>query len=344
MRLTTTLTLTLTASLASTACFAQPDSTPTEVFDQVWTDFDQYYGLFEVKGIDWDQTYTELRPLVDDSMSDAELHALLVDMLEPLADKHVTLYPASNPELPTWSVDLIDGAFPLPPLSIELVEREYLSNERSLPAGISVGRLSDELGYLHIPSFDAKRADYRKALDEALDKLEGVTGIVVDVRDNPGGYDPNAQYVAGRFASERRLYMTVRKRSGPEHDQFTAPIDWYVEPTGDRQFTGPVVLLTTYATQSAGETFCLAMRERDELISVGDTTAGAFSDNILREAGNGWAYTISVGDYRASDGESYEGVGLSPDVEIVNTAADLAAGRDRVLQAAIEQLELMLEP
>jgi len=163
-------------------------------------------------------------------------------------------------------------------------------------------------------------------------------GLVVDVRDNPGGYDTNAQYVAGRFARDRRPYMRVRKRSGPERGQFGPRIDWYVAPTGDRQFTGPIALLTSYATQSAGETFCLAMRERDDVVSIGDTTAGAFSDAILREAGNGWAYTISVGDYRAADGLSYEGIGLAPDREVPGSAADLEAGHDLALEAAIAEL------
>jgi carboxyl-terminal processing protease len=55
------------------------------------------------------------------------------------------------------------------------------------------------------------------------------------------------------------------------------------------------------------------MRELPHVTHLGETTAGAFSDAILRETYYGWAYTISVGDYRAADGESYEGVGLVPD-------------------------------
>jgi carboxyl-terminal processing protease len=336
----TTLTFALPLALAGTfACMPAPSSTPAAVFEQVWTDFDDYYGLFVVKGVDWDRSHDELQPRVDDDTSDAELHAVLVDMLEPLEDAHVTLYPATSPALPTWSFDLVDGRFPLPAMSLSLVEQTYLDDAVTLDAEILVGRLSPELGYIHVPHFDASGGAYRRALDDALEHLEGIAGLVVDVRDNPGGYDTNAQYVAGRFARERRPYMSVRKRSGPGREDFAPPIVWHVAPTGDRQFTGPIALLTSHATQSAGETFGLAMRERDDLVALGTTTAGAFSDAILREAGNGWAYTISVGDYRAADGRSYEGIGLAPDVEVESTVDDLDAGRDRVLEAAITELE-----
>lgn len=335
--------LAFVALFGTSACVAEPPSTPSAVFEQVWTDFDDYYGLFAVKRVDWDRSFDELRPRVDDDTSEAELYAVLVEMLEPLDDAHVSLYPASSPSLPTWSVDLEDGRFPLPAMSLSLVEHEYLDDAATLDAGILVGRLAPTLGYIHIPDFDASGGAYRRALDDALEHLDGVAGLVVDVRDDPGGYDTNAQYVAGRFARERRPYMSVRKRSGPARDDFGPTIVWHVAPTGDRQFTGPIALLTTHATQSAGETFSLAMRERDDLVTVGTTTAGAFSDAILREAGNGWAYTISVGDYRAADGRSYEGIGLAPDVEVANTARDLDAGRDRVLEAAIAELEALVE-
>jgi carboxyl-terminal processing protease len=316
----------------------EPESSPTAVFEQVWTDFDQYYGLFAVKGVDWDARHAELAPLVHDQLSDAELYALLIELLEPLDDKHVSLYPAGS-DLPTWSVDLIDGRFPLPKLDLELIRREYADSWIAPHPLIAGGRLrAGSIGYIHIGGFDGSERSYRLALDELLDKLTEVDAMVVDIRDNPGGFDPLAQYVAGRFASERALYMTVRKRIGPNHEQFGEPVEWYVEPGEGRRFTGPIALLTTHATQSAGETFTLAMRRRAELVQIGSTTAGAFSDNIMREAGNGWAYTISVGDYRDHLGVSHEGRGLAPELALENTAADLQARRDPVLELAIAQL------
>ena len=318
-----------------------PEPTPTAVFEQVWADFDQYYGLFEVKGVDWQARHAELAPLVHDELSDAELYALLIELLEPLDDKHVTLFPTGS-DLPTWSVDLVDGRFPTPAFDLQLIRAEYLDTWIAPHPLIAGGRLaagsSASVGYIHIGGFEGSERSYRLALDELLDTLADVDAMVLDIRDNPGGFDPLAQYVAGRFASERALYMTVRKRVGPGHDELGEPVEWYVEPSDDRRFTKPIALLTTYATQSAAETFALALRRRAELVQIGGTTAGAFSDNIMREAGNGWSYTISVGDYRDHLGDSYEGIGLAPDIALENTLADLEARRDPTLERAIAEL------
>jgi carboxyl-terminal processing protease len=316
----------------------EPEPTPTAVFEQVWSDFDQYYGLFAVKGVDWDAQHAELAPLVHDELSDAELYALLIQLLEPLDDKHVSLFPTGT-DLPTWSVDLVDGHFPTPAFDLELIRAEYLDTWIAPHPLIAGGRLeAGTIGYIHIGGFEGSERSYRLALDELLDALADVDAMIIDIRDNPGGFDPLAQSVAGRFASERALYMTVRKRVGPDRDDFGEPVEWYVEPSDDQRFTGPVALLTTHATQSAGETFALALLRRADIVQIGGTTAGAFSDNIMREAGNGWTYTISVGDYRDHLGNSYEGIGLAPDIAIENTLADLEARRDPTLEQAIEQL------
>src|SRR5690606_30673414 len=193
-----------------------------------------------------------------------------------------------------------DGAFPAPPFDLDVVRERYLESARRPHPAITYGLLSSELGYLALSSFDGSVKGFEDGMDEALEAFSGAAGLVVDVRGNAGGFDPLAQYVAGRFADEERLYMTVRKRNGPGHGDFGEPVEWTVAPTGPSQYTGPIVLLTTYATQSAGETFALAMRELPHVTHLGDTTAGAFSDAIMRETTNGWAYTISVGDYRAA--------------------------------------------
>ncbi len=340
MRTARSIALSLLVPFVLSGCIArrEPADTPTHAFDRLWRDFDEYYGLFEVKQVDWEALHALHRPRVHDAMSDADLYAVVVDLLSELDDKHVTLYPATNPELPNFAVDLVNGAFPAPPFDPEVVRASYLSGAASPHPAITYGFLSPTLGYLHISSFDGTVDEFEGPLDDALRALGVVEGLVVDVRDNPGGFDPLAQYAAGRFADARRLYMTVRKRNGPAHADFGPAVAWYVEPSGSFQYIGPIVLLTTYATQSAGETFALAMRELPHVVHVGETTAGAFSDAILRETYNGWAYTISVGDYRAADGQSYEGVGLVPDVVDVNTEGELRMGIDRVLERGVEML------
>lgn len=331
--------LLLSFSLLVVSCDAplfdrHPDASPVTVFEEVHRDFREYYGLFGVKNVDWADAYARHRPRITETTTDAELYAVLVEMFAELDDAHVVLYPATNPELPVASVDLVDGVFIEPPFDEDLVVDSYLAWSRTPHPAMTYGAFDDGIGYLHLNSFDGSVADFEGAMDEALGALAEAPGCIVDIRDNPGGFDPLAQYVAGRFAEARHLYMTVRKRSGPALDAFTDPVDWYVEPTGTSQYVRPIAVLSTYATQSAGETFLLAMKALPHVTHVGETSAGALSDNIMREASNGWAYTISVGDYRDADGLTHESVGIVPDIESLGTYDAIRAGQDLVLEDA----------
>jgi C-terminal processing protease CtpA/Prc len=160
--------------------------------------------------------------------------------------------------------------------------------------------------------------------------------MILDIRDNSGGFDPNAQYVAGRLAAKEMLYMTTRKKNGPGPNDFAETREWYVSPTGRQQFTKPIIVLTTATTASAAETFLLALRTQDHIRHMGTPTAGSFSDNPSWEAPNGWMYTISVGDFRAADGSSYEGIGISPEILFPSQREDWVAGKDRVLEKALD--------
>jgi C-terminal processing protease CtpA/Prc len=81
------------------------------------------------------------------------------------------------------------------------------------------------------------------------------------------------------------------------------------------------------------------MNELENITQMGDYTSGGFSDNIARELPNGWFCFMSIGDYRAADGESYEGIGIKPEIELVNSKEDILSSTDKVLEKAIEILQ-----
>ena len=79
-----------------------------------------------------------------------------------------------------------------------------------------------------------------------------------------------------------------------------------------RAFLGPVYLLTSDVTLSAGEVFALYMRALPNVIQVGGNTRGAFSDMIEKPLPNGWTLSLSAEVYRDPQGQSYEAQGLPP--------------------------------
>ncbi len=81
------------------------------------------------------------------------------------------------------------------------------------------------------------------------------------------------------------------------------------------------------------------MRENDNVLHMGTKTAVAFSDVIAHQLPNGWIITVGVGDYRGSDGKSYEGIGITPKIIIANKKSDVLAGVDKALEMASEMLK-----
>lgn len=315
----------------------ESENTPAGIFRHIWNDYKINYGLFSVKKLDWDSVYQAHRVQIHENTTTAQLYAQVVSILSLLNDRHITLYPASNPELPTWSVDLDSaGTYVLEDFNGEVIKNNYLTELKESSPVIQYGKLNDQIGYLHILHFNGSRKEYENGMDAALQDLASLQGMILDIRDNSGGFDPNAQYVAGRLAAKEMLYMTTRKKNGPGPNDFAETREWYVRPTGRQQFTKPIIVLTTATTASAAETFLLALRTQDHIRHMGTPTAGSFSDNPSWEAPNGWMYTISVGDFRAADGSSYEGIGISPEILFPSQREDWVAGKDRVLEKALD--------
>ena len=314
------------------------DNTMKDNFQLMWDKFDSHYGLFIVKGIDWDSVYTACLPQANVAQTDEELYKVLTGMLRILNDQHVTIY-TTDPSIPDFNSGY-NGPLPAQEdFYFKVVRDHYLTNYTELTDAFGYGMLQGNIGYIHISSFKDALKEYKTYMDKALNSLVGTKGIVFDIRDHSGGSDHVSKYIAGRFCSNKKLFMTSKKRNGPNHNDFEQTYQWYVEPEDGTKYTNPVILLTTSRTISAGETFTLAMKENTNVIQLGDTTAGAFSDEIFFELMNGWIYSISVGDYRSSDGKSYEGKGIGPDILSVNNKSDLLQNTDKTLELAIDQIK-----
>jgi tetratricopeptide (TPR) repeat protein len=112
-----------------------------------------------------------------------------------------------------------------------------------------------------------------------------------------------------------------------------------VEPGGSLQFTGSTVLLTNRGTASAAERFVLALRVLPQVTVVGDLTEGALSAQFPDQMPNGWTLWVSFVNVTDQNGVNWDGVGIPPDLRVVNTAADVTAGVDRPLEFAQQFLE-----
>ncbi|UOQ51351.1 S41 family peptidase [Hymenobacter cellulosivorans] len=311
-------------------------NTPEQNFEYLWQTFDRLYGTFKVKHVNWQALHDRYRPQVKPTTSDAELVAIMGQLLDHLDDNHVFIRPLKASGAPNYNGGIL-GRRKFEDYD-QTVAACYLTTRKTYGNDIVYGWLTTKVGYIDLLAFNNNYDYYAKALDTVLGELNDAEGIVVEMRENDGGEDRVAQYIANRFASARHLSFTSRVRNGPRHSDFGPELRFYTEPQGSFQYTKPVVVLQRRATFSSGETFVLAMRQNPNVVTVGDSTGGAFADAVRQELPNGWNIRVPIADVRAADGKNYESIGLAPDYLVKNTKQELASGHDKALETALQLL------
>ncbi|MBN2266862.1 MAG: S41 family peptidase, partial [Candidatus Babeliaceae bacterium] len=200
------------------------------------------------------------------------------------------------------------------------------------------GWLENNIGYVHFDCF-VNPEKSAEVMDEVVQTFKDADAMIVDVRHNSGGNDQVGKVIADRFADDKRLYMVTKIRIGPGYEDFGPPKYWHVEPASPRTFTKPVILLTDRTSVSAAENFTLAMRVLPHVTIVGDTTSGCHADSKGINLPNGWTVTVPFNLFLDPNGFCWEGIGIPPDIRQINTKNDLEAGRDRILELAIDLLK-----
>lgn len=326
---------------------AQDLSEPEKNFEYLWKDFDERYALFPAKRIDWDLLYRVYRPQVTPQTDDDELFAIMSSMLTHLNDLHVRL--DSKEPVRSFrsgksheavleqfgSVENFIRFFTQRPIHEKYLHSKLRERFENI---FAYAWLTDDIGYFHFNKFtDVEKS--AAVTDEIVDFFKNARGIIIDVRRNGGGDDKVGKAIADRFADAKRPYMTIQDKNGPGHEDFAEPVEWFVEPDGPMQFTRPIVLLTDLTSGSAAENFALAMRVFPHATIVGDFTAGCFADADAAKLPNGWYYSLSINLFKDQNGICWEGIGVPPDLRIVNTAEDRENRKDRVLEFAINMLK-----
>ena len=306
---------------------------PAENFQALWTEFDRHYSFFELKGVDWDALREEYAARVTPETGDRELLRAMGEMLDHLEDGHVNVYASVGQYAYNDWFEPYPESFWWPMIEERVVSMRYSPDLR-----VAWGRFWT-IGYLYIADFvgDA-RVGY---VEEAVRDLQRYDALILDVRNNVGGSARSAREVAGLFARDRFHHLDVRYRNGPAHDDFTEPDPQYVAPR-EPHFDGPVAVLTNRRTFSAAEDLVLAMKRIPHATVIGDTTGGGAGSPITRELPNGWTFRLSRWQATDPSGWTWEGVGIAPDLRVVQTDEDRTHGREPVLDSARAVLEAAL--
>ena len=199
--------------------------------------------------------------------------------------------------------------------------------------------LTEEIGLIAVYEFAGKvDEEFEEALNDLISR--GAKGLIIDLRDNPGGWVDSAQQVGDLFMDAGDLCYLVYRDGTEDH----------CYPTRDGKIEIPLVTLVNENSASASEILTGALRERAGATVVGVNTYGkGIVQAVLPIGSEGAGYQITIAEYRTPEGGAVHKVGLAPDVEIPleegdNGGYDFAdSQRDPQLKKALEVMEEKLK-
>lgn len=163
--------------------------------------------------------------------------------------------------------------------------------------------LDDNIGYIKITSFsEHTNKEFEKTLNTL--KQSDIKGLVIDLRDNPGGLLNVCKDIADSLIGEGTIVYTKDNKGNTEYLK------------SDKEKLGlPIAVLTNEGSASASEILTGAIIDNKAGISVGTTTFGKGLVQSVRELKDGTGYKLTTAQYFTPSGEYINGKGIKPTIE-----------------------------
>jgi hypothetical protein len=291
---------------------------------------DERYSYRDLRGVDWNQAFAAARPALESASTPEAFATAAGQLLAAAKDIHIsltvgtTVFPSYVADVvPNWNMHTLGRLLP----SIVQANNNVLL--ASWPDGI---------GYVAIATFRKEHADDVKAALAAITAGAGPKGLVLDVRMNEGGDETLAQGIAGCFLDAPKVYAADRPRDPTNASGFAPPQYRQVGPNPQCHGTrAHVAVLMSHSNMSSAESFLLMMKQVPTARLFGEPSWGASGNPQPVTLANGVTVLLPSWQSLFPDGSLFEGVGVTPDVPVATTPAQLATD-DPVLDAALAWL------
>lgn len=190
--------------------------------------------------------------------------------------------------------------------SEELITINLKRAEIELPTVKYVQKLSDDIGYIKITQFSEPTAE---KVEEALKQLEkkNVRGLIIDVRNNPGGLLESAVRICERFLPENKLVVSTEGRRPSQ-------INKYYTGSGYKFPEIPIAVLTNKGSASASEILAGCLKDWKRAILIGEKSFGKGSVQNVLALPDGSALRLTTAMYYTPGKRRIHGNGLEPDI------------------------------
>ncbi|MDR2550229.1 MAG: S41 family peptidase [Desulfobulbus sp.] len=197
--------------------------------------------------------------------------------------------------------------------------RDFTMIREAIPlVSVKYTELEPGFSYIRVSNFQATTTkDLRNAL-KTIKKKHHILGVILDLRNNPGGLLDQAVKVADLFL-DKGVIVSTKGRNKEEQMQFEAhPGDGY----GDF----PMVTLVNGGSASGSEIVAGALRDHKRAVIMGTTTFGKGSVQTILPLPDGAGLRLTTAKYYTPSGESIQATGIKPDIVVpLTTQSDSAA-------------------
>ncbi|WP_050406931.1 S41 family peptidase [Massilia sp. NR 4-1] len=211
------------------------------------------------------------------------------------------------------------------------------------PAPFSFRMLAGDVAYVDIRHLESD--EILESFRNALPQIMQAKALILDLRYNGGGNGEDGLRILGHLSAQpipvaasyaRIDSAVVRARSGNYFHWLPIGGGEPYRHTQKHPFTGPVVLLTGPQTYSAAEDMVLSFRAMQRGVTVGAATGGSTGQALHFPLPGGGNARICVKRDLLPDGGKFVGLGIAPQIAVQATLDDVRAGRDPVLERALQ--------
>ena len=204
-----------------------------------------------------------------------------------------------------------------------------LQRELITTTSISHRNLDQGIGYIRLSSFDQNTGKNLKLSLAALSEKNPLTGLILDLRNNPGGILQSSVSVAEIFLDGGLVVSTQQQTTfAPDDSNSTS----YFAAKGDDTDNLPVVVLINHGSASASEIVAGALQDRDRATIIGNTSFGKGTvQSLLPPLPDAQALKITTAYYYTPSGRSFHNSGIEPDI-------NFSADEDELLAFAAQHL------
>jgi carboxyl-terminal processing protease len=230
---------------------------------------------------------------------------------------------ATNPV----DISIVRNTINVPSIDSWIKPVSQISEISDMPAAKNLSQ-STTVAYIRITQFgDNTNSEFDKAVSDVVAAGSSVKGLVLDLRNNPGGYLDGAVYVGSEFINSGTIVSQINSDGSKQ--------DYPVNRAG-KLLTIPIVVLINKGSASAAEIVSGALRDHKRATLIGETSFGKGSVQTPEDLSNGGSVHITTGKWYTPNGDSISKKGITPDITVSEDTS--TATSDAQLEKAIEQL------